>query len=467
VNGYLTLNIQLPNMLKLSTNEIRKEVEELYEPYIFDTLSSPRTAINLKRWMLGFLLVFVIVLFLPWQQNINGKGSMTALSPKDRPQNIQNAIPGRIEEWNVREGQFVNAGDTLLVISEVKDDYFDPNLPLRLTEQIQAKNDGISSYQLKTKALDNQIKALRTNYEYSLQKARNKIRQSQNKVNSDSIDVVNEELQLKIGKDRYDRGQDQLKQGIISLNEWESRRLKVQENQAKLNSTQNKLQISKQDLLISRIEYSSVEADYREKISKAESDRSSALASLADGQSELSKLVNKKASVDVRRGLYIVRAPQDGYVVKALKAGIGENIKEGESICTLQPNNPDLAVELYVKAMDVPLIQKGREVRLQFEGFPALQFSGWPSVSVGTFGGTVEVIDLVDSKNGEYRLLIKPKKDDEIWPKQIRMGSGVFGWVMLQDVPVWYEIWRQLNAFPPTLDKMPEEEKHDKKEVKK
>jgi membrane fusion protein, adhesin transport system len=115
----------------------------------------------------------------------------------------------------------------------------------------------------------------------------------------------------------------------------------------------------------------------------------------------------------------------------------------------------------------VPLIQKGREVRLQFEGFPALQFSGWPSVSVGTFGGTVEVIDLVDSKNGEYRLLIKPKKDDEIWPKQIRMGSGVFGWVMLQDVPVWYEIWRQLNAFPPTLDKMPEEEKHDKKEVKK
>jgi membrane fusion protein, adhesin transport system len=454
-------------MLKLSTNEIRKEVEELYEPYIFDTLSSPRTAINLKRWMLGFLLVFVIVLFLPWQQNINGKGSMTALSPKDRPQNIQNAIPGRIEEWNVREGQFVNAGDTLLVISEVKDDYFDPNLPLRLTEQIQAKNDGISSYQLKTKALDNQIKALRTNYEYSLQKARNKIRQSQNKVNSDSIDVVNEELQLKIGKDRYDRGQDQLKQGIISLNEWESRRLKVQENQAKLNSTQNKLQISKQDLLISRIEYSSVEADYREKISKAESDRSSALASLADGQSELSKLVNKKASVDVRRGLYIVRAPQDGYVVKALKAGIGENIKEGESICTLQPNNPDLAVELYVKAMDVPLIQKGREVRLQFEGFPALQFSGWPSVSVGTFGGTVEVIDLVDSKNGEYRLLIKPKKGDEIWPSQIRMGSGVFGWVMLQDVPVWYEIWRQLNAFPPTLDKMPEDEEHDKKEVKK
>ncbi len=450
-------------MLKLSKNEIKKEVEELYEPYIFDTLSSPRTAINLKRWMLGFLLIFLIILFLPWQQNINGKGSLTAFSPKDRPQNIQNAIPGRIERWAVREGQFVNAGDTLLMVSEVKDDYFDPNLPIRLNEQIQAKNDGIGSYNEKVYALNEQIVALRANYEYSLQKARNKIRQSINKVNSDSIDVVNEELQLKIAEDRYTRGQDQLKQGIISLNEWESRKMKMQENEAKLNSVRNKLQISKQDLAIARIEFSSVDADYREKISKAQSDRSSASASLAEGQSELSKLVNKKASVDVRRGLYVIRAPQDGYVVKALKAGIGENIKEGESICTLQPNNPDLAVELYVKAMDVPLIQKGREVRLQFEGFPALQFSGWPSVSVGTFGGTVEVIDLVDSKNGEYRLLVKPKKDSEIWPSQIRMGSGVFGWVMLEDVPVWYEIWRQLNAFPPTLKQMPEDEKKEGK----
>lgn len=454
-------------MLKLSENEIKKEIEEQYDLYLLDTLSSPRTAIQIKRWMLGFLLIFVIVLFLPWQQNINGKGAMTALSPKDRPQNIQNAIAGRIERWLVSEGQFVSKNDTLLVISEIKDEYFDPKLPIRLDEQILAKENAIVGYNAKIVALDNQIKALRENYQYSLQKARNKIRQNQAKVISDSTDVVNEELQLKIGKDRYERGQDQLKQGIISLSEWESRRMKLQENQAKLISVQNKLQISRQELLISRIEFNSVEADYNEKISKAQSDRSSALASLADGQSELSKLVNKKASVDVRRGLYIVRAPQDGYIVKALKAGIGETIKEGESICTLQPNNPDMAVELYVKAMDVPLIQLGREVRLQFEGFPALIFSGWPGVTVGTFGGTVEVIDLIDSKNGEYRLLIKPKKGDEPWPKQVRMGSGVFGWVMLENVPVWFELWRQLNAFPPTLKEEPKDDKEVAKEAKK
>jgi multidrug resistance efflux pump len=242
----------------------------------------------------------------------------------------------------------------------------------------------------------------------------------------------------------------------------ETRRLKVQETQNKLNSVQNKLAISRQELINSQIELNAVNADYAEKIAKARSDRSTALAAFSDGQSELSKLLNKQASVDIRRGFYIVRAPQDGYVVKALKAGIGETLKETESICTLQPINPNLAVELYVKAMDVPLIQEGRIARLEFEGWPAIQFSGWPSVSVGTFAGKVKVIDMIDSKNGEYRLLITPENGN--WPKQLRMGSGVYGWIMLDNVPVWYELWRQLNAFPPSLKAAPEEGEKSKKE---
>jgi multidrug resistance efflux pump len=230
--------------------------------------------------------------------------------------------------------------------------------------------------------------------------------------------------------------------------------LKVQETQNKLNSVQNKLAISKQELLNSQIELNAINAEYAEKIAKASSDKSSALAAISDGQSEISKIVNKQASVDIRRNMYVVRAPQEGYVVKALKAGIGETLKETESICTLQPINPHLAVELYVNAMDVPLIQQGRIARLEFEGWPAIQFSGWPSVSVGTFAGKVKVIDMIDSKNGKYRLLVTP--DNGNWPKQLRVGSGVYGWIMLDDVPVWYEIWRQLNAFPPSLKEVPE-----------
>jgi membrane fusion protein, adhesin transport system len=451
-------------MLNISNQKVKQDEALKYlDLNALETLHTPRTGVVLSRWLRGIMLVFLGVLFLPWQQNINGKGSVTALTPQDRPQTIQNIIAGRIEIWKVREGQKVKQGDTLLVVSETKDDYFDPNLPQRLNEQLVAKQDGIGGYQSKISALDNQVVALQENQQLSLQKARNKIRQSLAKITADSTDVIAEEVQLRISQDRFDRGKLQYDNGgIISLNEFESRKLKLQEVQAKVVSLRNKLLISRQDLTNARIELNSITAEYSEKIAKARSDRSSALASLADGQSELSKLRNKITNVDIRRGQYVLRAPQDGYLVRTLKAGIGETLKEGEAVAVLQPSKPQKAIELYVSAMDVPLIEKGREVRLQFEGWPALQFSGWPNVSVGTFGGTVTVIDMVDSKDGNYRLLVTPKKDDEIWPEQLRLGSGVFGWIMLDDVPVWYEIWRQLNAFPPSLKKATEVEEKDK-----
>jgi membrane fusion protein, adhesin transport system len=445
-------------MLNISKQSVDKQVRENYELHSLETLHTPRSAVILQRWFLVIGVVLLGTLFLPWQQNIDGKGDVSALTPKDRPQNIQNIISGRIEKWLVREGDLVKTGDTLLVISEMKDDYFDPKYPQRLQEQLVAKDDAIKSYRLKIQSLDNQIIALRENNKFSLQKARNKVRQGYAKVTADSTDVLAEQVQVNVAKVRLDRGEEQLNNGgLVSLSEVESRRLKYQEVRAKLVSNQNKLAISRQELINARIELSSINAEYAEKIAKAQSDRSSAFSSLAAGEYELSQLQNKITNVDIRRGQYFVKAPQEGYIVKALKMGIGETIKEGESIATLQPSAPEMAVEMYVRAMDVPLIEPGREVRIQFEGWPSLVFSGWPSATVGTFGGIVKVIDRIDNGKGEYRLLITPKvaKGEQIWPKQLRMGSGAVGWVMLEDVPVWYEIWRQLNAFPPTLKKEP------------
>ncbi len=268
-----------------------------------------------------------------------------------------------------------------------------------------------------------------------------------------------------IALDRLDRFEKGYKNGLFSLTDLESRRLKVQEDGAKVVSQEAKLNASQQELINARLDLNTIEADFQEKLAKAQSDRSSAVSYLADAGGEIAKLQNKISSVDVRQGLYVVRAPKDGYVVRSFKAGIGETIKEGESIATLQPANPALAVELYVRAMDVPLIQRGRSVRLQFDGWPAIQFSGWPAVAVGTFGGAVGVIDVVSSVGGKYRLLVRPKTQpgDQPWPSQLRVGSGVYGWVMLDNVPVWYELWRQINGFPPSLHEEPKDEKGAKK----
>lgn len=448
-------------MFNLSDGRLDEHLLSQYPLKALKQLHSPRSGQKLGRWLLIFLVVGVLVLFLPWRQTIDGQGTVSALTPQDRPQEVQNAIGGQIERWAVQEGDLVEKGDTLLVLSEVKDEYFDPELPMRLDEQLEAKRMSLSATQAKISALEEQMNALRAGREVKLASIRNKIRQGVLKVTSDSTDLIAVRKGYQISRDRLERYEQGYRDGLFSLTDLESRRLKIQEDQAKVIAQENKLGVARQELLISRLETESTEADYREKSAKALSDKSSALSYQADATGELSKLRNKASSVDIRRGHYIVRAPQDGIVVRSLKAGIGETIKEGESIVILQPARPTVAVELYVRAMDIPLIQPGRMVRLQFDGWPALQFIGWPMVSVGTFGGEVVNIDAVSSENGKYRLLVSPKpaKRDAPWPPQLRVGSGVQGWVMLDDVPIWYELWRLFNGFPPSLQEEPKDKK--------
>jgi len=431
-----------------------------YKLESMSVLQSPRAGVILAQWLGGIGIFLFLILFLPWQQNIIATGEVTAFSPRNRPQTIQSAIPGRISAWHVREGQAVSKGDTILTIAEVKDKYFDPDLLLRLEEQIEAKEASISAKEQKAQALDRQITALNEGLELKTQQAENKLKQAQLKVMSDSMNYEAEKVSFDIAKNQFDRQQVMYDQGLKSLTELQAKRQKFQESQAKLLSSENKYLASKNELINAQIELGAIEAQYLEKISKAESDRDMTRADLYDARGSLAKLKNEYANMRIRRDQYHIIAPQDGYVVRALKSGIGETIKEGEGVVTVMPEDPDMAVELFVRPMDVPLLSQGRHVRVQFDGWPALQFSGWPIVAVGTFGGTVEVIDYVETKDkaGKYRVLVTPDKtNDGDWPDLLRVGSGAKGFIMLDEVSLWYEIWRLYNGFPPSLKEAPTE----------
>lgn len=413
-------------MLNLSKKSISKIIPQ-DKLYSLRALKSPPFGKILAGWLTGMGVIFFLILFLPWQQNIRGGGKVTAFNPVNRPQTIETIIGGRIQKWFVVEGQRVQKGDTIITLSEVKEKYLDPQFLLRLREQIAAKNSSMVSKNDKINALKRQVTALRD-------AMRIKIEQSKAKLDAETIRFQNAENQYQRNKKLYEAGN-------IPLTKYQDIEYKFQGSQA--------------DYLNAMSELGRVEAEYLDKISKAESDLNNTQADLFDTQGEVAKLQNEYANMQIRNQQYQILAPQSGMVVKALKAGLGETIKEGDPVCTIMPEASDVAVEMYVKAMNVPLISKGRKVRVQFDGWPALQFSGWPSVSVGTFGGTVEVIDFINSKPGEFRLLIIPDKTDESWPIQLRVGGGIKGWVMLDDVPVWYELWRQLNGFPPALYEEP------------
>ena len=425
-------------MLNLSTNSVNNKVSQ-DNLYSLRSLNTPMAGKILARWLLGIGLLFVAILFLPWQQNIHGTGQVTALSPSNRPQTIQTIIAGRIQDWKIREGQFVEKGDTIAIISEVKEKYFDPKMLLRLREVIQSKQKSLSSKDLKARALSRQITALEEGMKIKMEQSRAKLEA--------------ERVRFSNAKNQYERNKKLFEAGNIPL--------------TKFQDIEYKYQGSEADFINAEIEIDRVQAEYLEKINKAESDLNNTLSEQFETQADLAKLGNEYVNMEIRSQQYFILAPQAGQVVKATQAGIGETIKEGDPVCSIMPLSTDVAVEMYVKAMDVPLISKGRRVRVEFDGFPALQFSGWPSISVGSFGGSVEVIDVVNTHPGEFRILVIPDLKDTAWPKQIRVGSGTKSWVMLDDVPIWYELWRQLNGFPASLYAEPKSDKPEMKKDKK
>jgi multidrug resistance efflux pump len=413
------------------------------------TVEQRKVPLSLLKVFLRILPLVIVILCLPWTQTISSPGNVTALSPNNRPQTIQAVIAGRIEKWFVQEGQFVRKGDTIVFLSEIKSEYMDPNLVQRTEQQMKAKESTADSYMSKVRALDNQIDALIDGRMYKLQQSVNKVRQSQLKVVSDSMDFRAAEKQLEIAVKQYQRTEELNKQGLKSLTDLENKRLKVQEMEAKVVGLESKLLTSRNELINARTELSSVNADYQDKIAKSESEKSSALSSLYDTEATVSKMQNQLMNYSIRSGYYYVTAPQDGYVSQALKNGVGETVKEGTPLISIVPNLSDFAVEIFIDPVDLPLIREGSKVRLQFDGWPAIVFSGWPNVSYGTYGGEVVAIDNYVGSNGKYRVLVAPDKSVHPWPKGLRMGVAVKSMALLDDVSILYELWRNINGFPP------------------
>ena len=436
-------------MLNISTNTVIPRIgPEKLEAFKRTTISNAHRLFT--RWLMGSMFFMLVLMFLPWTQNIQSKGQVTTLQPGQRPQTIQSTIAGRIEKWYVREGQLVKRGDTIVHLSEIKAEYFDPDLVQRTDQQVDAKEGAIESYNRKVDALENQIQAMKTELEFKQKQLANKILQTQFKLASDSAELVQAFIQDSLAIRQFERTRELFNTGgIKSRADVEDKKSKVQETNAKYISMQNRLQSTINELDNARLELFTVLYEYNQKIAKAESDKFSTLSQMYDAEASVNKLRIDASNYLQRSQFYYIVAPQDCYITQAIKPGIGETVKEGEGIVTIMPADYELAVELYIKPMDLPLVNMGQEVRFIFDGWPAFIFSGWPGLSFGTYQGEIVAIDNDISGNKLYRILISERPSREPWPEALRVGSGVQGIALLNNVPLWYEIWRQLNGFPP------------------
>ncbi len=424
-------------------------MEQQHHLRSFSTIYRNNKISNIRYWFFGTLAFLLIVLFLPWTQNIKAKGTITSLYQEDRPQEINSPIPGKIIKWWVKEGDFVRKGDTILQLSEIKADYLDPDLVSRTQRQLNAKEGTITFYKGKVEQTGSQIDALIESKSLKIEQLKNKQKQLNNKLTGERAELNAANNEYNLAKDQYERQQKMFNEGLVSQTQLQQRSVAFQNALAKQQIVENKIEQTLQELTNIRLEQQSTVQEYTEKISKAEGERLQSLSQIAIAEGEVAKLENTVSNYIIRNGMYLVLAPQDGQIVQAKKAGVGELVKEGEHITIIVPTQANYAVEMYVEPIDLPLISNGQTVRFVFDGFPTIVFSGWPDASYGTFGGKIVAFENTISSNGLFRVLVAEDTTDRRWPQQLKMGSGAQGIALLKDVPIWYELWRNINGFPP------------------
>ena len=404
---------------------------------------------KIKYWFFGLILLLIIGLLLPWTQNIKSKGAITTLYQEERPQEINSPIPGRIIKWWIKEGDFVKKGDTILQLSEIKGDYLDPLLVNRTQRQVDAKKGSISFYKEKIAAANTQIEALKIGKRLKTEQIVNKLGQLNNKLLAEKAENEAVKNEYELIKDQFERQEKMFKEGLVSQTQLQQRNISFQNILSKKIASENKIAQTKQEILNNKLEKNGIEQEYTEKISKAEGERFQSLSQISMSEGDVAKLENSVANYSIRNGMYIILAPQDGQIIQAKKSGIGEILKDGDHIAKIVPTRINYAVEMYVKPVDLPLISKGQKVRFLFDGYPSIVFSGWPKNSFGTFGGIIISFEHSISDNGLFRVLVAEDPNDKKWPDQLKIGSGAQGITLLKDVPIWYELWRNINGFPP------------------
>lgn len=435
-------------MLNLSPHSVSEQVAALDLSSLTHVMR-PTGQRMFRRWVLAALAVAVALLFLPWVQNFRARGTVTALDPAARPQTIQSTIPGRVEAWYVREGDTVRRGDTIARLSETKPEYLDPQLVERTGATRDAKSSSADGYIAKAEALAGQAANTRQERDLKLRQAQNKLEQSRLYVATLVAELAQQRTEVEVADYQLARADTLYRRGLKPLTDQEAKRLKAQEAGAKLTATENKLDQARTDIRQAELALTSVEPEYAGELAKIESDRQSALTDYYTAVGDVATLSSQEAGYRIRRGYNYITAPQDGIVARVLKPGLGETVKEDDGVVSILPRTFIPAVEMYVEPFNLPLVRVGEEVRFLFDGWPAIVFSGWPGASYGTFVGEIAAVDNIIDAKGRYRVLVRPDAEGKGWPAALRPGSGAEGVVLLNRVPVWYELWRQLNAFPP------------------
>jgi multidrug resistance efflux pump len=409
-------------------------------------VQSSRLARRLAKLLLaGLLVATAAMLFLPWQQSARGTGRVVAYIPQERQQTITSPIEGlvaRVADGLV-EGSRVKQGDFILEIQ--------PNAA-NLVEQLRGQRQDL---QAKLGTAETKVEVYGQNMidftearEYAVKAAAELVAAADAKLEAKRASLPGYQSKEWQARLNYQRQQGLFEKGIKSEKEIESLKKDWEVAKAELLAAEREVTAALREREAKQNELEQKRRECQTKVDYARAMQQDALGQAATSRKEIREIEIKLDELD----RLMIKAPRDGVIYRLPIYERGQALKQGDPLFTIVPDISEQAVELYISGNDTPLVSVDDEVRLQFEGWPAVQFAGWPSVAVGTFGGRVAAIDATDNGTGKFRVLVQPGSQEN-WPSEryLRQGVRANGWVMLAQVSLGYEIWRQLNGFPPVV----------------
>lgn len=412
---------------------------------------------RIARSLLATLLVLLILLGLtPWQQNIKGLGRVIAYIPADRQQLIDAQIEGRVSRWHVKEGSHVKQGE---IIAELLDN--DPLLLDRLQKEHQILIDRQNAVNNRVETFQEQLRMSEQARPQALSASAFRIEMGKQRVKAAEQLIDATRAAQKTARLNLDRQQQLQLKGLASKRTLELAELEVIHRNAEADRTQAALIAAKSEVNALDADWQKLQADSLASIEKTRAELNKAFEDQNYVRADLLKLETRLA----RQQTQTLYAPRDGTILRLLANPNADLVKPGQALAILVPDTEQRAVELWVDGNDLPLIVTNSRVRLQFEGYPAIQFGGWPEFSVGSFGGKVTLIDATDDGKGHFRVLVSPDPDDISWPDDrfLRQGVRVNGWILLGRVTLGYEMWRIFNGFPPLVLPEPSNAEPEKK----
>ena len=389
------------------------------------------------------VIVILMLIFVPWQQTAYGTGEVVAYAPLERQQIIEAPFEGRVVAWHVQEGSVVAPGDPIATVRDL-----DPQILERLEQQRQAALDRQQAALNRVARLDDRITDLEDARVGAVAAAEFRVGAAEERVEARQQKLAAARARVVTARKHLTRQQALAESGLTPTREVELAQLESEQAEAALLEAQASLGVAETEVEGLQAELQRQRAEMTAGLGEARATLESARADAATARAELTEIEGRQA----RQRSQDVVAPRAGTILRLVASEGTEIVKGGDDLAILVPDPGTRATELWMDGTDAPLLRPGQSVRIQFEGWPALQLAGWPSLAIGTFVGRIELIDAAANVDGKVRVLVVAAAG-EAWPVEafLRQGMLARGWVLLSRVSLGWELWRQFNGFPPQV----------------